>query len=233
MAGECGINKLAEGFLPPKVPVFVAGQVPRTTDSGDLTSYCEKAVFGRSVSKELSVPTQFGVLASDLALAHAGNPLASKKSKDLERAGVVMATGGVGSLADIISASDSLNQSIRRLSPYFIPKVLTNMAGGHISIRHGLKGPSLAPSTACAASSHAVGEAYNLIRLGYADLMLAGGTEACLDPLSISGFARLRALSPSTVPKESSRPFDKDRNGFVMAEGACVLVREYGLCYYV
>eukprot|EP00605_Chrysophyceae_sp_TOSAG23-4_P000243 GSChrysophyteH1.ASY1.ANO1.280.1 assembled CDS len=144
----------------------------------------------------------------------------------LARCGVVLATGGVGSISDILDGGDNLKKSFRKLSPYFIPKVLTNMAAGHVSLRHNLRGPLLSPSTACAAGSHAVGDAYNLIRMGYADLVLAGGAESCLDPLSMSGFARMRALTSNEDPKKASKPFDADRDGFVMSEGSCVLVLE-------
>jgi len=224
LANECGITRLPSGLLPSSVDVSVAGQVPFGEEED--SQYNEKAVFGRSVSKEMSKITQYGVYASDLALAHAGSPLATMSTDDLTRAGVVLATGGVGSISDIIDSGSSLDKSFRKLSPYFIPKVLTNMTAGHVSLRHGLRGPLLSPSTACAASSHAIGDAYNLIRMGYADLVLAGGAESCIDPLSISGFSRMRALSTEKDPLKASRPFDKDRSGFVIAEGACVLVLE-------
>ena len=224
LSNECGITRLPAGLLPSSVDVSVAGLVPFGED-GD-SQYNEKAVFGRSVSKEMSKITQYGVYASDLALEHAGSPLANMSADGLTRAGVVLATGGVGSIADIIDSGANLEKSFRKLSPYFIPKVLTNMTAGHVSLRHGLRGPLLSPSTACAASSHAIGDAYNLIRMGYADLILAGGAESCIDPLSISGFARMRALSSEKDPSKASRPFDKDRSGFVIAEGACVLVLE-------
>jgi len=223
LAGDCGISQLPAGTLQSSVGVHVAGRVPQGQGEHD---YDEKRVFGRLVGKEMSQLTQYAILASDLALSHAGSPLRGSSEKARDRMGVVLATGGVGSITDILDAGHSLDTSFRKLSPYFIPKVLTNMAGGHISLRHGLRGPLLSPSTACAASTHAIGDAYNLIRLGYADLMLAGGSESCLDPLSISGFARMRALSASDDPLTASRPFDKDRSGFVIAEGACVLVLE-------
>ena len=223
LAGDCGISHLPKGLLPDSVGVHVAGRVPHGEDE---YSFNEKSVFGRQVSKELSLLTQYAVLASDLALTHAGKPLEGLSDQTRDRMGVVLATGGVGSVSDILEAGHNLDSSFRKLSPYFIPKVLTNMAAGHVSLRHGLRGPLLSPSTACAASTHAIGDAYNMIRLGYADLMLAGGSEACIDALSISGFARMRALSQSDQPQYASRPFDKDRSGFVIAEGACVLVLE-------
>ena len=117
----------------------------------------------------------------------------------------------------------------RRLSPHFVPKVLPNSAAGRVSMLHGgLWGPNLAPSTACAAGAHAIGHAWSALVSGQADVMLAGGAEASVDPLSLAGFCQLRALATAfnDRPAEASRPFDKDRNGFVLAEGAAVLVLE-------
>ena len=105
-------------------------------------------------------------------------------------------------------------------------QVLLNMAAGQVSIRHHLRGPVVTPASACAAGSHAIGDAYNLIRLGYSEVMLAGGAEAGLSPLAVAGFSRMRALSHSQHPQQGSRPFDRDRDGFVLAEGAAVLVLE-------
>lgn len=239
VGGESGLRRLPGQFLSPNVKVFAAGLVPYMTgdcqeeekvknkvgvldDGGPFSPY---ALFGRSVDGEMNMITQYGICAADFALEHAQQPLKSG-AYSMERAGVTLATGGVGPLDEIHSAYNVLEKSPRRLSPYFIPKTLTNMTGGHMSLRYGTKGPLLSPSSACAASAHAVGDAYNFIRMGYADVMLAGGAEAAVNQLSIGGFAKMKALSSHEEPVAASRPFDVDRDGFVIAEGACVLVLE-------
>jgi len=117
-------------------------------------------------------------------------------------------------------------KGLRKLSPHFVPKALGNSAAGRVSIAFGCQGPNQSAITACAAGSHAIADAYTSIQMNQADVMLAGGTEACIDPLSLAGFCRLRALSTGLPPHQSSRPFDQQRNGFVMGEGSAVLVLE-------
>jgi 3-oxoacyl-[acyl-carrier-protein] synthase II len=134
---------------------------------------------------------------------------------------------GMSSVREISEALHIVEEKgLRRLSPHFVPKVLTNSAAGRLSLEFGLRGPNHAASTACAAGTHAIGDAMRCIQYGNADIMLAGGAEACIDPLSMAGFCRLRALSTGFLPQESSRPFDKQRDGFVMGEGAAILVLE-------
>jgi 3-oxoacyl-[acyl-carrier-protein] synthase II len=134
---------------------------------------------------------------------------------------------GMSSVREIVQAATLVSESgIRRLSPHFVPKVLANSAAGRLSLEYNLGGPNLAPSTACAAGAHAIGDAMRCIQHNDADVMLAGGSESCIDPLSMAGFCRLRALSTSFPPGESSRPFDRLRDGFVMGEGAAILVLE-------
>lgn len=127
-----------------------------------------------------------------------------------------------------------MNEGPRRINPHFVPRILPNMAAGHVSIRHGLRGPLLSPSTACATGAHSIGDAFRLIRHGYAKAMVAGGTEAAVNVLSMSGFSQARALSTAfnDEPHKSSRPFDADRDGFVMGEGAGVVVLEVDQGYH-
>jgi 3-oxoacyl-[acyl-carrier-protein] synthase II len=143
-----------------------------------------------------------------------------------ERVGVCIGNG-MSSVREITAGLHTVEEKgLRRLSPHFIPKVLANSASGRLSLEFGLQGPNHSASTACAAGSHAIGDAMRCIQYGNAEVMLAGGAEASIEPLGLAGFCRLRALSTGFSPDESSRPFDKARNGFVMGEGSAVLVLE-------
>ena len=143
------------------------------------------------------------------------------------RVGVFIASG-IGGFTTIEREHQTLLESgPRRISPFFIPAMIINLASGQVSIRFGAKGPNLATCTACSASAHAVGESYEIIKRGDADAMIAGGSEAAITPMSVGGFAALRALSTrNDAPERASRPFDKDRDGFVIGEGAGVVVLE-------
>jgi 3-oxoacyl-[acyl-carrier-protein] synthase II len=141
----------------------------------------------------------------------------------------VLIGSGIGGIGGIYEASQTLiERGPRRVSPFFIPGRLINLAGGYVSIAHGLKGPNNAVVTACSTGSHAIGDAARLIALGDADVMVAGGTESPINRLSIAGFAACRALSTNfnDDPTRASRPYDKDRDGFVMGEGAGIVVLE-------
>ena len=177
---------------------------------------------------------KMALLASSEAIEHANltswigtNDEDEATQQRKNRIGVCIGSGMSG-VREITQALQTVEESgsIRRLSPHFIPKVLTNSAAGRVSLEYKLRGPNLSPSTACAAGSHAIGDAMRCIQNGSADIMLAGGSEACIDPLSMAGFCRLRALSTGFPPGEASRPFDKSRDGFVMGEGAGILVLE-------
>ena len=145
------------------------------------------------------------------------------------RTGTCIASG-MSSIREVVSNQDIMESknSIRRISPHFVPKILCNAPSSRVSLDLHLHGPNLAPSTACAAGAHAIGEAFRSIQYGDADVMIAGGTEACIDPLSMAGFCRLKALSTkyNDNPLASSRPFDKDRDGFVMGEGCAIIILE-------
>lgn len=182
----------------------------------------------KTIERETSKFIRYGIMASKYALKNAGIEKVSD-AYDPHKCGITMGNGGIGALSEIIAGSDTLRQSYRKLSPYFVPKILVNMAAGHISMMHGLKGPVHCVATACAAGSHSIGDAFNFIRLGYADMMLAGGADSSIDTLSIAGFSRMKALGQpidGSDPLTCSRPFDIKRNGFVMGEGAGVLVLE-------
>jgi 3-oxoacyl-[acyl-carrier-protein] synthase II len=149
--------------------------------------------------------------------------------RDVERSriGVLIGTGMGGIPALEETHKTLLEKGPGRISPFFIPSIITNLASGHIAIRFGLRGPNSCVSTACATGNHAIGDSFELIRRGMADVMFAGGTEAVISPLTIGGFGAMKALSTrNDAPQRASRPFDKGRDGFVMGEGAGVLILE-------
>jgi len=146
---------------------------------------------------------------------------------DKDRVGVIVGTG-IGGLKDIEEQHDILNEKgARRVSPFFIPYGIANMASGIIAIKYGFRGPNYCVVSACATGNHSIGDAFRIIQKGDADIMIAGGTESAITPLGIAGFASLKALSTrNDEPQKASRPFDKDRDGFVMGEGAGILILE-------
>jgi len=168
----------------------------------------------------------FALLAAAEAVAQAGWMPAEALAQERTATVIASGIGGFPAIADAVRTAET--SGLRRLSPFTVPSFLANLAAGHISIRYGFKGPIGAPVTACAASVQAIGDAARLIRSNEADIAICGGTEACIDPVSLGGFAAARALSTSfnDTPARASRPFDRDRDGFVMGEGAGVLVIE-------
>jgi 3-oxoacyl-[acyl-carrier-protein] synthase II len=147
--------------------------------------------------------------------------------KNAERTGVIVGSGMGGLHAIEHYHSVYLEKGPRRITPFFIPMLIVNLASGQISIRFGAKGPNSAPATACATGSHSIGDAFKIIQRGDADAMIAGGTEAVITPLGVGGFNAMKALSTrNDEPQKASRPFDMDRDGFVMGEGAGVLILE-------
>ncbi|MBN2384899.1 beta-ketoacyl-ACP synthase II [bacterium] len=167
---------------------------------------------------------QYALAASLMAVHDAGLVI---HERNAAKVGVLIGSGigGIGTLEDQIGTL--IEKGPRRISPFMIPMVIANLAGGHVSIRLGAKGPNLAIATACAAGGHAIGEAAGLIRQGYADCMIAGGSEACVTKIAIAGFNAMKALSTrNDEPERASRPFDRERDGFIVGDGAGILVLE-------
>lgn len=173
--------------------------------------------------------TQYALAAAQEALDDAGwHP---HTPADLEATGVAIGSG-IGNLDEAYTTSIAFHEhGYRKVSPFFVPRLLINLAAGHISIHYGFKGPNHAATTACTTGLHAIGDASRMIAFGDANVMVAGGSESCIHPLAIAGFARARSLATdwNDRPAESSRPFDRDRAGFVIGEGAGVVVLEVSL----
>ena len=168
----------------------------------------------------------YAMAAAKQAIDEAG--VEPKTTEDAERTGVLIGSG-IGGLGGIYETSIVLHEKgPRRISPFFIPGRLINLASGYVSIRFGLKGPNHSVVTACSTGAHAIGDSWRLIAMGDADVMVAGGTESCVNRIALAGFAACRALSTgfNDNPTAASRPYDKDRDGFVMGEGAGIVVLE-------
>jgi 3-oxoacyl-[acyl-carrier-protein] synthase II len=168
----------------------------------------------------------FALGAAQEAVSQAGWAPSTEEERERTATIIGAGVGGFGAIAEAVRITDT--RGPRRLSPFTIPSFLVNLAAGHVSIRHGFKGPLGAPVTACAAGVQAIGDAARLIRNGEADVAICGGAEACIDRVALGGFAAARALSSgfNDTPARASRPFDRDRDGFVMGEGAGIIVIE-------
>lgn len=206
-----------------QVPAKVMGRVPR----GPLSDgkWDPKDHFDAAESKRLGTFAQFALAATNEALQDSGLDLSAL---DATRVGVAVGSG-VGSFDDVVETAVTFEKlGYRRVSPLFVPRFLINMAAGNISIKYGTKGPLHTASTACATGVHSIGDAYNFIVNGYADVMIAGATEAISHPLGLAGFARARSLCTdfNDEPTKASRPFDRDRAGFVLGEGSGILTLE-------
>ena len=181
----------------------------------------------RRESRRMDLFAQYAVAASEMAMHESGLPIGLDKPNgyEPEKVAVILGSGigGIGSLEE--QHKRALEKGFDRISPFFILQMIINMAPGLVSIRYGAKGPNWSPVSACSTSAHAIGEAVKSIRIGETDAAIAGGAEASITPLSIGGFAVMKALSTrNDEPSRASRPFDKDRDGFVMGEGAGVVV---------
>lgn len=200
----------------------VAAVVPSGTNPGEFNPQLWLNSKDRSISRFIG----YALCAANEALRDA-NWVATEQNQK-ERTGVSIG-GGIGSISDIVDAAQLIcEKRLRRLSPYFIPRILINMAAGHVSMKYGFQGPNHAAVTACATGAHSIGDAARMILFGDADVMVAGGTEASIDALSIAGFCRLKAMSTryNSSPCEASRPFDCGRDGFVIGEGCGLMVLE-------
>ena len=216
VAGKSGVDVIKR-FDPYEynLPVVIAAEVKNL----DFLQYLDK----KDV-KRMSDFVKFAVIAAKEAVKDSGLDL---DKIDPTKAGVIVGTG-IGGLRDIEEQEKLLlERGARRVSPFFIPSGISNIASGYISIEFGFKGPNSCVVTACATGTHSIGDAFKIIQRGDADVMIAGGTESAITPLGIAGFANMKALSTrNDEPQKASRPFDAKRDGFVMGEGAGILVLE-------
>jgi 3-oxoacyl-[acyl-carrier-protein] synthase II len=223
LAGKSGVRKI-ENFDVSDLPCKIAAQVPRG-DGSDGTFNPEQWMETKE-RRKVDDFILYAVAAATQALDDAGwHP---KSYQEQTTTGVLIGSGigGIGGIAD--TALQLHEKGPRRISPFFIPGRINNLASGWVSIQHGLKGPNHSVVTACSTGAHAIGDAGRFIALGDADVMVAGGTEAATNRLAVAGFCACRALSTAfnDTPEKASRPYDKDRDGFVMGEGAGIVVLE-------
>lgn len=197
----------------------------KTRFACEIKGFDPTAHLDRKEARKLDRFTQTAVVASDQAVHDAG---ISKETVNPDRVGVVFASGigGIGTFQEEVM-NFAKGDGTPRFNPFFIPKMILDIAAGHISMRHGFRGPNFAVVSACASSTNAMMESFNLIRLGKADIILTGGSESVIGEAGVGGFNAMKALSErNDDPKTASRPYDKDRDGFVMGEGAGVVVFE-------
>jgi 3-oxoacyl-[acyl-carrier-protein] synthase II len=215
VAGRSGIRRITR-FDASDLPVQIAGEVP---------DFVPEQWLDRKEIRRSDLFVQYALAAAEMAVRAAALPL---PLADPARTGVIIGVGmgGIRTLEESYEAF--ARKEFRRVSPFFIPRIIPNMAAGQVALRFGAQGPNFATTSACASGAHALGEALRLVRHGVQDVMIAGGAEAPVTMLGVGGFAAMRALAASwnDDPERASRPFDRDREGFVIAEGAGVLVLE-------
>ncbi|MCF8331391.1 MAG: beta-ketoacyl-ACP synthase II [Bacteroidales bacterium] len=217
-----GIHSGESGAAP--ITRFNASQF-KTQFACEVKDYDPKNYFDRKEVRKLDLYSQFALISANEAIQHSGMDM---NSLDLDRIGVIWGSG-IGGLETFIKevSTYATGDGTPRFSPFFIPKMIADIAAGHISIKHGLKGPNYSTVSACASSAHSLSDAFNLIRLGKADAFVTGGSEAAINEAGIGGFNAMHAISTrNEEPKKGSRPFDKDRDGFVLGEGGAAVIFE-------
>ncbi|KXJ75504.1 hypothetical protein RP20_CCG011596 [Aedes albopictus] len=219
LSGVSAVGKLTDVAYE-KLPCRVAAQINR--DELDVEGH-----FSKSELKSMARATAFALIAAKEALGTAQWTPTEEDVESCQRTGVAIGMGMVD-LMDVCETNEALKKGYNRVSPFFVPRILPNMPAGQVSIKYGFRGPNHSVSTACATGAHSIGDAFRFVQRGDADVMVCGGAEACISPLGIAGFCRLRALSTSfnEDPQRSSRPFDDARDGFVMGEGSAIFVLE-------
>jgi 3-oxoacyl-[acyl-carrier-protein] synthase II len=214
VAGKSGVSKI-DAFDVSNFPVQIAGQVR----DFDPEKYME-----RKEVRHVDRFTQFAVAAADEAMKHANLKITPENTNDI---GVYIGSGIGGIGTTLENYRSLLERGPKRVSPFLVPMMISNMAAGQVSIYLGARGPNSAPISACATGSHAIGDAFKIIERGHAEAMICGGAEAAIVDLALAGFSNMKALSTrNDEPERASRPFDANRDGFVMGEGAGILVLE-------
>jgi 3-oxoacyl-[acyl-carrier-protein] synthase II len=230
IAGQSGAGKISH-FKVEDLPCRIACMIPRVDGRGDGAPDMEGAfnpdnTMSAKEQRRVDEFILYGMAAADEAIADSGWKPETEEQK--QRTGVLIGSG-IGGLNSIAQTTLQLERDgPRKISPFFIPGALINLTSGQVSIRYGFKGPNHSVVTACATGAHAIGDASRLIRYGDADVMVAGGAEGSICRIGMAGFAAVRALSTgfNDTPQKASRPYDKDRDGFVMGEGAGIVVLE-------
>ncbi|MGZ8448974.1 MAG: beta-ketoacyl-ACP synthase II [Candidatus Deferrimicrobiaceae bacterium] len=214
LAGKSGVGRITK-FDPSGFPTTIAAEVKE---------FAPEDFVDKKEVKRMDPFIHLAMASAQFAMSDSGLTIDEELAP---RVGVYMGSG-LGGLSTLERYHQAyLEEGVRKISPFFIPMLISNLAPGHIAIRYGAKGPNITTTTACAASSHAIGEALLAIRRGVCDVVIAGGTEATITPMALGGFCAMKALSTrNDDPAGASRPFDKDRDGFVMGEGSAILILE-------
>lgn len=212
-AGKCGIDRITLFDTTDR----------KVTLAGEVKNYVPEEVLDKREVRKMDRYVQFAMVAAKEAMQDSGLDM---EKEDTSRCGCIVSSGIGGLGTTEAEDKKAMEKGYDRVSPHFIPMAISNMAAGNIAISYGFHGMCTCPVTACASGTNAIGDAFRQIRDGYADVMICGGSEASITPLGIGGFTSLKALSQATDPNRASIPFDKERNGFVMGEGAGILILE-------